>query len=149
MTIRNVASRWMTLAALTAATSGCTYMSISPRDGEIVTGPQDPVPVTVRLEWPSNARGMGPFVEIDGVPVATAKLDYTSTGARTIVYLRPGLHTVRARSAQLCAICVGGVGLLEGGRTFLVALAEPPAPAAPAVSLTLTPTTVAQASGAK
>ena len=83
---------------------------------------------------------MGPLVEVDGVPVPTTMLAFTHTGATTLVYLRPGFHTIHAWSAQLCAICAGGVGQFDATRTFLVAQGAP----SPAVSLTLPPTTVAQ-----
>jgi hypothetical protein len=136
-------SRSITLAAICATAVGCTSLNLYPRDGEVVTGTQDAVPVTVRLEWPNDGRGMGPVVDVDGQYIAPPQLAYSRAGATTTVYLRPGFHTVRARSAQFCAICVGGIGQFDISRTFLVA--QP----APAVSLTVAPTVVANNSDAK
>ena len=50
MILRHTIYRWATLIAVSVATSSCSYLSIYPREGEIVYGEHDQVPVTVRLE---------------------------------------------------------------------------------------------------
>jgi len=134
-----MAMRALWLVAIAIATSGCTSLNIYPRDGDVISDARNPVPVTVRLDWPSDGRGMGPVVDVDGVNVPATQFAYSKTGATTTVYLRPGVHTVRAYSAQLCWICVGNIGQFNLTRTFLVTSTSP------TMGLTLAPATVAKA----
>jgi hypothetical protein len=99
---------------------GCTSLVIIPRDGDIISATQDPVPVTIRLAWSDGSVGMGPIVEVDGTRIPESALTYTGSGATTTVRLQPGAHAVRVRTAQRCWICVGGVGEFDLTRRFYV-----------------------------
>ena len=68
--------------------------------------------VTLYAQWP--------IVEVDGARVPASALTYTSSGVTATVPLRPGAHTVRVRTAQLCWICVGRVGEFDLTRRFFV-----------------------------
>lgn len=81
--------------------------------------------------------GMGPIVEVDGTRLPRSALTLTSSGATATVNLPPGSHWVRVRTAQLCWICVGGIGEFDYTRRFFVATSAQP------VSLTVTPTLLA------
>jgi hypothetical protein len=82
---------------------------------------------------------MGPVIEVDGVSLPSSQLAYSRTGVTATIYLRPGVHTVSAYTAQLCWICVGNIGQFNVTRTFLVTSTSP------VVGLTLSPPTVAKA----
>jgi hypothetical protein len=112
--------RWMVPLVLATLAYGCTSLEIFPREGDLVTGTENPVPVTIRVAWPNGGVGMGPIVEVDGKAVAASALIYTSSGVSATVPLRPGPHTVRVRTAQLCWICVGRVGEFDLTRRFFV-----------------------------
>ena len=58
------------------------------------------------------------------------------------VNLPPGSHWVRVRTAQLCRICVGGIGEFDYTNRFFVRTS------APAVSLTVTPMLLARSGSA-
>src|SRR4051794_18641187 len=98
------------LVAIAFAMSGCTSLTIYPRDGDVISGSQTPVPVIVRAEWPSDGRAMVPAIDVDGLNVPDSQLTYSRTGVTATVYLRPGVHTMRAYTAQACWICVGNIG---------------------------------------
>jgi len=100
--------RWIFPVLLAALACGCTSLQISPRDGDVVSGSEERVPVTIQLGWPSGGLGMGPLVWVDGVSVQRSAFTFTSSGASATLDLPPGSHTVRVRTAQLCWICVGG-----------------------------------------
>jgi hypothetical protein len=99
---------------------GCTSLTITPRDGDLITGATDPVPVTIRVAWPDGGVGMGPVVEVDGMRIPDAAITYTSSGVTATVPLKPGAHAVRVRTAQRCWICVGNVGEFDLTRRFFV-----------------------------
>ena len=117
---------------------GCTSLQITPRDGQLVTGTGARVPVTIQLAWPSGGLGMGPVVWLDGTKIQPSAFTFTSSGVTAIVELPPGSHSVRVRTAQLCWVCVGGVGEFDYTRTFYVDNTQ-------AVSLNVTPTLLARA----
>jgi len=117
--------RALGLVALAIATGGCTSLAVFPRDGDVISGSQSPVPVTVRLEWPSDARAMMPAIDIDGEYVPDSQLTYSRTGVTATVYLRPGVHTLQAYAVQACWICVGNIGQFNVTRTFLVTTNAP------------------------
>src|SRR5712671_2845542 len=98
--------RWIFPVLMVALACGCTSLIVSPRDGELVSGTEALVPVTIQLSWPSGGLGMGPVVEVDGKRVPRSALAFTSSGVSTTVNLAPGSHWVRARTAQLCWICI-------------------------------------------
>ena len=123
---------------LAALASACTSLQISPRDGDVVSGSEARVPVTIQLGWPSGGLGMGPVVWVDGTKVDRSAFAFTSSGASATIDLAPGSHTVRVRTAQLCWICVGGIGEFDYTRRFLVRSS------AVAVSLTVAPTMLAR-----
>lgn len=131
--------RWIFPVLLAALACGCTSLQISPRDGDVVSGSEERVPVTIQLGWPSGGLGMGPLVWVDGVSVQRSAFTFTSSGASATLDLPPGSHTVRVRTAQLCWICVGGIGEFDYTRRFFVRTS------APSVSLTVTPTMLARA----
>jgi hypothetical protein len=122
-----------------AAVCGCTSLEITPRDGQLVSGVGPRVPVTIQLAWPTGTLGMGPVVWLDGAKMDTSAFTFTSSGASATVALPAGSHSVRVRTAQLCRVCVGGVGEFDYTRTFYVETTSPP------VSLSLSPTLLAQA----
>jgi hypothetical protein len=134
MSIRSIL---VVLAALLAC--GCTSLEISPKDGQLVTGTGARIPVTIQLAWPSGSLGMGPVVWVDGMRIQASAFTFTSAGATAIVDLPPGSHSLRVRTAQLCSICVGGVGEFDSTRRFYVDNT------AQAVSLNVTPTRLARA----
>jgi hypothetical protein len=134
--------RWIFPVLMAALVCACTSLEIYPREGDLVSGTEAPVPVTIRLIWPSGGLGMGPIVEVDGMRIQRSALTFTSSGATTTVNLPPGPHWVRVRTAQLCWICVGGIGEFDYTRRFFVSTS------APAVSLTVTPTLLARVSSA-
>jgi hypothetical protein len=134
--------RWIFPVLMVALACGCTSLQISPRDGDLVSGTETPVPVTIQLTWPSGGLGMGPIVDVDGTRIPRSALTVTSSGATTTVKLAPGSHWVRVRTAQLCWICVGGIGEFDYTRTFFVVTL------APAASLTVTPTLLARSGSA-
>jgi len=134
MSIRSI---FAVIAALLAC--GCTSLEISPKDGQLVTGTGVLVPVTIQLAWPSGGLGMGPVVWVDGTRIQTSAFTFTSSGATAIVELPPGSHSLRVRTAQLCSICVGGVGEFDSTRRFYVDSTGQ------AVSLNVTPTLLARA----
>jgi hypothetical protein len=121
---------------------GCTSLVIEPRDNALVSGADARVPVTIQLSWPSGGLGMGPIVEVDGQRLPRSALTFTSSGATATVNLPPGSHSVRVRTAQLCWICVGGIGEFDYTRRFFVTTS------APSASLTITPTLLARSSSA-
>jgi hypothetical protein len=125
--------RWIFAVLMAALTCGCTSLQIYPRDGDLISGTEAPVPVTIQLTWPSGGLGMGPIVELDGTRIPKSALAFTSSGATTTVALAPGSHWLRVRTAQLCAICVGGIGEFDYTSRFFVRTSVP------AVSLTVTP----------
>jgi hypothetical protein len=134
--------RWILPLLVAAFTCGCTSLEIYPREGDLVGGAEALVPVTVRLTWPSGGLGMGPIVDVDGTRIPRSALTFTSSGATATVNLPPGSHWVRVRSAQLCWICVGGVGEFDYTRRFFVRTSALP------ISLTLTPTLLASSGSA-
>jgi hypothetical protein len=134
--------RWIFPVLMAALACGCTSLEIYPGDGDLVSGTEALVPVTIRLTWPSGGLGMGPVVEVDGTRIQRSALTLTSSGATATVDLPPGPHWVRVRTAQLCWICVGGIGEFDYTRRFFVRTS------APAVSLTVTPTLLARGSSA-
>ena len=113
-------ARWFVPVVVAVLSCACTPLNIMPRDGDLISGATDPVPVTIRVAWPDGAVGMGPLVEVDGIRIAEAALTYTSTGVTATVALRPGAHALRVRTAQLCWICMGGVGEFDLTRRFYV-----------------------------
>jgi len=113
-------ARWLFPLAVAVLSCGCTSLVIIPREGDIVSGSQNPVPVTIRLAWPDGGVGMGPIVEVDGMRIPESAVAYTGSGATTTVPLSPGAHAVRVRTAQRCWICVGGVGEFDLTRRFYV-----------------------------
>ena len=115
-----MSTRSMVALVLAPLIWGCTSLEIFPREGELVSGTDNPVPVTIRAAWPNGGVGMGPIVEVDGVRVPASALTYTSSGVTATVPLRPGPHTLRVRTAQLCWICVGRVGEFDLTRSFFV-----------------------------
>ncbi len=129
-------------AALTALACGCTSLEISPREGDLISGSDARVPVTIQLTWPSGGLGMGPVVYLDGRRIPNTALTFTSRGASAIVDLEPGAHSVRVRTAQLCWICVGNMGEFDYTRRFFVTTT------AAAVSLNLTPMVLANSGSA-
>jgi hypothetical protein len=133
--------RWISAVLMTALACGCTSLEITPREGDLVTGTGALVPVTIQLAWPSGGLGMGPVVWVDGTRMQNSAFTFTSSGATAVVGLPPGPHSVRVRTAQLCGVCVGGVGEFDYTRRFYVASDT-------SVSLTVTPTIVASASPA-
>jgi hypothetical protein len=138
----NMSIRWIFPVLMAALACGCTSLEIYPRDGDLVSGTEAPVPVTIQLTWPSGGLGMGPIVEVDGMRIPRSALTFTSSGATTTVNLPPGSHWVRVRTAQLCWICVGGIGEFDYTRRFFVRTL------APAASLTVTPTLLARSGSA-
>ena len=134
--------RWIFPVFMAALACGCTSLVISPRDGELVAGAEARVPVTIQLTWPSGGLGMGPIVEVDGTRIPRSALTLTSSGATATVNLPPGSHWVRVRTAQLCRICVGGIGEFDYTNRFFVRTS------APAVSLTVTPMQLARSGSA-
>jgi hypothetical protein len=114
---------WFVPVVVAVLSCACTSLNITPRDGELISGATDPVPVTIRVTWPDGGVGMGPLVEVDGARIPEAALTYTSTGVTATVPLRPGAHAVRVRTAQRCWICVGGVGEFDLTRRFYVTTA--------------------------
>ena len=133
MSIRRI---FCVLVAMLAC--GCTSLVISPRDGDVVTGTDALVPVTIQLTWPSGGLGMGPIVEVDGKRLPGSAFTFTSSGATATVILAPGSHWVRARTAQLCWVCVGGIGEFDYTRRFFVRSTTVP------VSLNMTPSLLAR-----
>ena len=129
--------RWIFAILAVAFVCGCTSLQISPRDGDLVSGTGPTVPVTITLGWPSGGLGMGPVVWVDGKRIQSAAFTFTSSGATAIVALPPGSHSVRVRTAQLCWVCVGGVGEFDYTRRFYVESTTQ------AVSLTVIPTQLA------
>jgi hypothetical protein len=129
--------RWIFAVLWAALACGCTSLEISPRDGDLVSGTGAKVPVTIKLAWPSGGLGMGPVVWLDGARMQTSAFTFTSSGATAIVELPPGSHSVRVRTAQLCWVCVGGVGEFDYTRRFYVESTTQP------VSLTVTPSLIA------
>ena len=115
-----MSTRWMVPLVLATLTYGCTSLEIFPREGDLVSGTENPVPVTIRAAWPNGNVGMGPIVEVDGKVVPASALTYTTSGVTATVQLQPGPHTVRVRTAQLCWICVGRVGEFDLTRRFFV-----------------------------
>ena len=111
---------WFVPVVAAVLSCACTSLNITPRDGDLISGNTDPVPVTIRVAWPDGGVGMGPLVEVDGARVPESALTYTSTGVTATVPLRPGAHAVRVRTAQRCWICVGGVGEFDLTRRFYV-----------------------------
>jgi hypothetical protein len=99
---------------------GCTSLDITPKDGQLVSGPGPRVPVTIQLAWPSGGLGMGPVVWLDGTKMDASAFTITSSGATAIVALPQGSHSVRVRTSQLCGVCVGGVAEFDYTRTFYV-----------------------------
>ncbi len=134
--------RWIFPVLMAALACGCTSLEIYPRDGDLVSGTEALVPVTIRLIWPSGGLGMGPIVEVDGRKIQRSALTFTSSGATATVDLAPGPHWVRARAALLCWVCMGGIGEFDYTSRFFVSTS------APAVSLTVTPTLLASGSSA-
>jgi hypothetical protein len=130
--------RWIFPVLMVALACGCTSLIVSPRDGELVSGTEALVPVTIQLNWPSGGLGMGPLVEVDGKRVPRSALAFTSSGVSTTVNLAPGTHWVRARTAQLCWVCIGGIGEFDYTRRFFVTTSSP------VVSLTVTPILIAR-----
>ena len=114
-----MSTRWIVLLMAVMACS-CTSLQIFPREAELVTGTENPVPVTIRLAWTAGSVGMGPIVEVDGIRIPESALAYTDSGATVVVPLRPGPHVVRARTAQLCAICLGRAGQFDLTHQFYV-----------------------------
>ena len=129
--------RWIFPVLVAALACGCTSLEIYPREGDLINGTEARVPVTIQLTWPSGGLGMGPIVEVDGTRVPRSALTFTSSGATTTVDLPPGSHWVRVRTAQLCRICVGGIGEFDYTSRFFVRIS------APAVSVTVMPTLLA------
>jgi hypothetical protein len=113
-------ARWLFPLAVAVLSCGCTSLVIIPREGDIVSASQNPVPVTIRVAWPEGSVGMGPIVEVDGTRIPESALAYTASGATTTVPLPPGAHVVRVRTAQRCWICVGGIGEFDLTRRFYV-----------------------------
>jgi hypothetical protein len=113
-------ARWFVPVVVAVLSCGCTSLVIIPRDGDVITGTANPVPVTIRLAWPEGGVGMGPIVEVDGTRIPESALTYTSKGVTATVPLQPGAHAVRVRTAQRCWICVGGVGEFDLTRRFYV-----------------------------
>jgi hypothetical protein len=134
--------RWIVAVLMAALACGCTSLQIYPREGDLISGTEAPVPVTIQLTWPSGGLGMGPIVEVDGARIPRSALTLTSSGATTTVNLAPGSHWVRVRTAQLCWVCVGGIGEFDYTRRFFVRTL------APAASLTVTPTLLARSGSA-
>src|SRR6202158_3671823 len=139
---QDMSIRWIFAVLMAALACGCTSLQIYPRDGDLISGTEAPVPVTIQLTWPSGGLGMGPFVDVDGARIPRSALTLTSSGATTTVNLSPGSHWVRVRTAQLCWICVGGIGEFDYTRRFFVTTSALP------VSLTITPTLLARSSSA-
>jgi hypothetical protein len=134
--------RWIFPVLVAAVTCGCTSLVIYPRDGNLISGTEALVPVPIQLNWPSGGLGMGPIIEVDGKRVPRSALTFTSAGVTATVFLAPGSHWVRARTAQLCWICVGNIGEFDyTSRFFVVSSAAP-------VSLTVTPTMLARSGSA-
>ena len=75
--------RWIFAVFMAALACGCTSLQIYPRDGDLISGTEAPVPVTIQLTWPSGGLGMGPIVERE-VVVATVPRspDRSAGGAR-------------------------------------------------------------------
>ncbi|MDQ6916691.1 MAG: hypothetical protein M3023_02615 [Pseudomonadota bacterium] len=117
--------RWIFALVLTALVCGCTSLDISPRENDLISGTDALIPVTIRLSWPSGGLGMGPVVELDGKRIPNSALTFTSSGATTVVALAPGSHRVRVRTAQLCRVCVGGIGEFDYTRRFFVLTSAP------------------------
>ena len=134
---QDMSIRWIFAVLMAALACGCTSLQIFPRDGDLISGIDASIPVTIQLTWPSGGLGMGPIVEVDGMRIPRSALTLTSSGATTTVNLAPGSHWVRVRTAQLCRICVGGIGEFDYTSRFFVRIS------APAVSLTVTPTLLA------
>ena len=134
--------RWIFPLLAAALACGCTSLDITPKDGDVVSGTEALVPVTIQLGWPSGGLGMGPVVWMDGTRIQRSAFTFTSSGATATVGLLPGSHSVRVRTAQLCWVCVGGVGEFDYTRRFFVRTS------AAAVSLTVTPALLATASSA-
>jgi hypothetical protein len=134
--------RWIFPVLVAALACGCTSLEIYPRDGDLINGTEARVPVTIQLTWPSGGLGMGPIVEVDGTRIPRSALTFTSSGATTTVDLPPGSHWVRVRTAQLCRICVGGIGEFDYTHRFFVRTS------AAAVSLTVTPMLLARSGSA-
>ena len=112
--------RWIFPVLVAALACGCTSLEIYPREGDLINGTEARVPVTIQLTWPSGGLGMGPIVEVDGTRIPRSALTFTSSGATTTVDLPPGSHWVRVRTAQLCRICVGGIGEFDYTHRFFV-----------------------------
>jgi hypothetical protein len=134
--------RWIFPVFMAALACGCTSLVIEPRENALVSGADARVPVTIQLTWPSGGLGMGPIVEVDGTRLPRSALTFTSSGATATVNLPPGPHWVRVRTAQLCWICVGGIGEFDYTRRFFVTTSALP------VSLTITPTLLARSGSA-
>jgi hypothetical protein len=139
---QDMSIRWIFAVLMVALACGCTSLQIYPRDGDLISGTEAPVPVTIQLSWPSGGLGMGPIVDVDGTRIPRSALTFTSSGATATVNLPPGSHWVRVRTAQLCRICVGGIGEFDYTNRFFVRTS------APAVSLTVTPTLLARSGSA-
>jgi len=131
--------RWIFPVLVAALACGCTSLVISPRDGDVISGTEALVPVTIQLTWPSGDLGMGPVVWVDGTRIQRSALTFTSSGASAVIQLPPGSHSVRVRTAQLCWICVGRVGEFDYTRRFFVSSSASP------ISLTVMPTLLAKA----
>jgi len=139
---QDMSIRWIFAVLMAALACGCTSLQIFPRDGDLISGIDASIPVTIQLTWPSGGLGMGPIVEVDGMRIPRSALTLTSSGATATVNLAPGSHWVRVRTAQLCWICVGGIGEFDYTQRFFVRIS------APAVSLTVTPMLLARSGSA-
>jgi hypothetical protein len=99
---------------------GCTSLDFIPAEAALVSGPGPRVPVTIQLAWPSGTLAMGPDVWVDGVKLQASAFTLTSSGAVAIVEMAPGSHSVRVHTAQLCAVCIGGVAEFDKTHSFYV-----------------------------
>lgn len=133
-----MSTRWIVFVAMAVSVAGCTSLDIHPRNGDTISGPQNPVSVPIQLNWPSGDLVQGPNVEVDGAMIQTPPLTVRADGADATVPLPPGQHAVRVRTTQKCWYCQGGVTDYNITNNFSVTIATPPPPAS-SITFTFNP----------
>ena len=135
--MKNIVFTWIVFVTLVISVSGCTSLDIHPREGDAFNGPQTPVSVPIRLDWPNGDLVQGPNVEVNGTMIQTAQLTVRPDGADATVQLPSSQqHEIRVRTTQKCWYCQGGVYDYDLTHKFSVTVSTPPPPVG-AVSLTL------------
>lgn len=135
--MKKIVLTWIVFVAVVVSDSGCTSLDIHPGNGDVLSGPQNPVFVPIRLDWPNGDLMLGPNVEVDGTAIQTPPLTVRPDGADATVQLQAGQHAIRVRTTQRCWYCQGRVFDYDLTHNFSVTLSTPPPPPVGAVGLTL------------